>query len=55
MKPYKLNVYNKKVGRALAGIFANGLLPNAKLDPDEKEALELVTRLGEWSEDLIDA
>lgn len=55
MKPYQIKVYNKETARALVGIFIEGLVRDAKRTPEENEAIEIMTRLGEWSEDIIDA
>ena len=52
MKPYRINFHSKNVARALVGFIAAGLVPGEPMDEDEKEALEIATRLGEWSEDI---
>ena len=55
MKPYTIKIYSKAIGQALTGFIAAGITPGEVMDEDEKEALAIATRLGEWSEDIQDA
>lgn len=53
MKGYTIRIKDKEVARAIFDMFIEGIkCDDRSLDPSQKEALHIITRLGEWAEGI---
>ena len=53
MKPYTIHIKDRAVARAIFDMFIEGVrCDESVLNPDQKEALHIMTRLGEWAEGI---
>lgn len=52
MKPYLIRIHSKQTAQAMVDFFVAGLQGNeSTFTPEEQDAVDIMTRLGEWSEE----